>query len=192
MKFTKFFLVYVLIFLVFSKTLSMAHGFAGEVFDAESNLIYLRARYYDPETGTFLIKDPIGIIAGLNTYQYCSSNPINYADPTGNAEIYFYAEPLTLGSHGLYVIKDLDGTPYVAQAGPSQNRGSQLATLLNWVGVSGVFGQLKADAIYATTQQDLDYKLGNLTPQLLVNDTKPAAYYTDQINNYNNSSMDIN
>ena len=43
----------------------------------------MRARYYDPETGTFLSKDPMGVSAGLNSYQYVSDNPANNTDPWG-------------------------------------------------------------------------------------------------------------
>ena len=33
-------------------------GWAGEYRDAETGLVYLRARYYDPSTGQFLTRDP--------------------------------------------------------------------------------------------------------------------------------------
>ncbi len=56
-------------------------GFNGEVADAETGLIYLRNRYYDPETGTFLTQDPVK--DGLNWYAYCAGDPINYTDPWG-------------------------------------------------------------------------------------------------------------
>ncbi|MDA8235712.1 MAG: hypothetical protein M0Z31_13110 [Clostridia bacterium] len=32
-------------------------GYTGEMWDEESNLLYLRARYYEPETGRFLSRD---------------------------------------------------------------------------------------------------------------------------------------
>ena len=56
--------------------------FAGEYKDAESGLIYLRARYYDPTTGQFLTRDPLEPITGT-PYAYVSNNPLNYTDPTG-------------------------------------------------------------------------------------------------------------
>ncbi|NJL57539.1 RHS repeat-associated core domain-containing protein [bacterium] len=33
-------------------------GFAGEQWDADTGLVYLRARWYDPASGTFLGRDP--------------------------------------------------------------------------------------------------------------------------------------
>lgn len=59
-------------------------GFTGELHDLEKDgLYYNRARYYDPEIGSFVSKDPIGIKDGLNRYQYVASNPVNSTDPTG-------------------------------------------------------------------------------------------------------------
>ncbi len=41
------------------------------------------ARYYDPSTGRFLQRDPIGISGGLNVYGYCGNNPVSRIDPNG-------------------------------------------------------------------------------------------------------------
>ncbi len=41
------------------------------------------ARYYDPSTGRFLQRDPIGISGGLNVYAYCGNNPVIRIDPSG-------------------------------------------------------------------------------------------------------------
>jgi len=43
----------------------------------------MRARYYDPETGTFISKDPIGFLGGLNLFTYVANNPIRYIDSSG-------------------------------------------------------------------------------------------------------------
>ena len=53
--------------------------------DAESGLIYLRARYYDPSIGRFMAEDPVK--DGLNWYAYCAGNPVNFVDPSGLEEI---------------------------------------------------------------------------------------------------------
>jgi RHS repeat-associated protein len=44
-------------------------GYAGEYADAESGLVYLRARSYDPATGQFLTRDPAtGLTAAPYAY----------------------------------------------------------------------------------------------------------------------------
>jgi len=51
--------------------------------DEENGLLYMRARYYDPEVGRFINKDPIGFEGGINFYSYVGNNPVNYSDPKG-------------------------------------------------------------------------------------------------------------
>lgn len=60
-----------------------AYGFAGERRDPETGLVYLRARYYDPDLGRFITKDPLGFSGGLNAYVYCGNNAVNRVDPLG-------------------------------------------------------------------------------------------------------------
>ncbi|QQR80662.1 MAG: hypothetical protein IPJ69_00385 [Deltaproteobacteria bacterium] len=57
--------------------------FNGHTFDAETGLYYYRARYYDPNIGRFLQRDPMGFIDGVNVYAYTRNNPINGLDPFG-------------------------------------------------------------------------------------------------------------
>jgi RHS repeat-associated protein len=40
-------------------------------------------RWYDPSTGRFLQRDPIGIEGGLNVYEYVRARPTAATDPTG-------------------------------------------------------------------------------------------------------------
>jgi RHS repeat-associated protein len=40
-------------------------------------------RYYDPEIGRYITRDPIGYGDGLNVYLYVRNNPINHIDPLG-------------------------------------------------------------------------------------------------------------
>jgi len=62
--------------------------YAGEIYDDEIGLYYLRARYYDPTVGRFINKDSFeGQIDNpltLNLYTYAQNNPLIYTDPTGH------------------------------------------------------------------------------------------------------------
>jgi RHS repeat-associated protein len=57
-------------------------GYAGAYTDAESGLIYLLARYYDPSTAQFITKDPIFVATG-QAYAYAYDSPTNFVDPAG-------------------------------------------------------------------------------------------------------------
>ncbi|KWX77768.1 hypothetical protein AML91_07025 [Paenibacillus jilunlii] len=67
---------------------SNSFKYTGEVYDAETGLYYLRARYYDPSMGRFLNEDTyegqIDNPLSLNLYTYVSNNPLIYNDPTGH------------------------------------------------------------------------------------------------------------
>ncbi|MBU0718801.1 MAG: RHS repeat-associated core domain-containing protein [Planctomycetes bacterium] len=45
--------------------------------------MHVGARYYDPATGRFLQRDPIGIAAGMNVYAYVHNGPTICIDPDG-------------------------------------------------------------------------------------------------------------
>jgi RHS repeat-associated protein len=66
---------------------SQPFGYTGEQVDGSTDLLFLRARYYDPATGRFLSKDPnpgnVYQPQTLNPYVYVLNNATNDRDPTG-------------------------------------------------------------------------------------------------------------
>jgi RHS repeat-associated protein len=62
-------------------------GFTGQRHDAGAGLIYLNARYMDPELGRFIQPDwldPNLPGVGTNRYAYSFNDPVNLRDPGGN------------------------------------------------------------------------------------------------------------
>jgi RHS repeat-associated protein len=58
-------------------------GYTGRRWVDELGLYYYRARWYDPQLGTFLQPDPIGSLDYINLYAYVGLEPGNATDPTG-------------------------------------------------------------------------------------------------------------
>ena len=62
-------------------------GFTGELQEPDTGLVYLRARWYNPATGTLLGRDPFDgrmtQSASLHLYQYGWNAPTMHTDPSG-------------------------------------------------------------------------------------------------------------
>lgn len=58
--------------------------YASYAYDAESGLYYCSARYYDPETMQFLMKDIAKTDGEESAYQYCGGDPVGKVDPSGH------------------------------------------------------------------------------------------------------------
>jgi RHS repeat-associated protein len=60
-------------------------AYTGRFLDEESGLLYYRARHYDPETGRFLQRDPLGYNDSPCLYEYVATNPASLRDASGLA-----------------------------------------------------------------------------------------------------------
>ena len=55
-------------------------------YESESQQYYFGYRYYDPRTGRWLSRDPLGEAGGFNLYSNCGNDPVNKHDPLGLAD----------------------------------------------------------------------------------------------------------
>ena len=94
-------------------------GFTGEMTDP-NGLVYLRERYYNPLTGTFVSQDPaegsFNNPLSLNRYSYVQGNPVNLTDPSG------------LGPN-----MGMQGMAYASNVRASLTPPTDPIALLNWV-----------------------------------------------------------
>jgi RHS repeat-associated protein len=65
-------------------------GFTGHLEHKELGLVFTLYRAYDPVTGRWLSRDPIGESGGLNLYGYVSNRPVSFIDPEGLEKICHY------------------------------------------------------------------------------------------------------
>ena len=79
--------------------------YQGEQFDSDLGLYYLRARYYNPQTGRFLSRDPedgdYTDPKTLHKYLYANGDPVNGIDPMGREdfdEFQFLKKEVSLGA----------------------------------------------------------------------------------------------
>jgi RHS repeat-associated protein len=57
--------------------------YAGYRWDVETELYHVRWRMYSAILGSWLQRDPLGISAGMNLYQYAANAPLTLTDPFG-------------------------------------------------------------------------------------------------------------
>ena len=69
------------------KGYSEFYAFNAESYNPNTGLQYLRARYYNTESASFITEDSyLGDLKNpltLNRYLYCLANPVMYVDPSG-------------------------------------------------------------------------------------------------------------
>jgi len=57
--------------------------FSIKYFDSETGLTYYGYRYYSPEQGRGINRDPLGEAGGLNRYGFVENSPVKEIDPLG-------------------------------------------------------------------------------------------------------------
>jgi RHS repeat-associated protein len=123
--------------------------FAGHPLEPTTGLHYMRARWQNPKTGSFLSVDPlVGAVAdpqSYNGYSYARSNPLSHLDPTGMdcssaaaASCSMYVSET--GHNYTVTITYLDSTLSEALAAGWAAIGSSASSGLTSIGLSGFSG----------------------------------------------------
>jgi len=116
-----------------------------------NGLYFMRARYYDPEVGRFINKDPIGYAGGMNLYGYVGGNPVNWTDPWG-LEVWvavrksdaWYLKPFDANHLYLWDTKDKEGYGMASSLGSEvAHRAEEKPPPRNYVVVPGSKGREK-------------------------------------------------
>ncbi len=103
-------------------------GYTGHVNDADTGLVYMQARYYDPEVGRFLSVDPevptVGNVFNFGRFGYANNSPVMNVDPDGR------------------VVQVLWGAPIGAAIDIAAQKIANPSAPINWssVGVSALVG----------------------------------------------------
>jgi len=87
-------------------------GFGGQwggYTDAETGLVLMTHRYYDPNAGRFITRDPMSYAGGINLYAYTQNNPVNRTDPSGLQAVFGSCPVDMLGRIGGECGADGDG-----------------------------------------------------------------------------------
>ncbi|QSX06736.1 hypothetical protein JYG23_04630 [Sedimentibacter sp. zth1] len=75
-------------------------GYTGHLYDDKASLVYMNARWYNPNVGRFMTEDTyrgnMSNPQSLNQYAYALNNPVNYVDPTGHLAVYTESKILAM------------------------------------------------------------------------------------------------
>ncbi|MFD1988813.1 RHS repeat domain-containing protein, partial [Paenibacillus nicotianae] len=139
------------------ETVSNTFKYAGEAYDSETGLYYLKARYYDPSQGRFLNEDSyegqINNPLTLNIYGYVSNNPLRYIDPTGNSN--FEVNPGTLNEPKPPSVVELKGHTYWEKL---EKRASSVTNKINRL---NVFAEIAKIVVKEGVKDDVSNEVWN-------------------------------
>ena len=114
-------------------------GFTGHVNDADTGLVYMQQRYYEPVAGRFLSVDPVttDFKSGdhFNRYAYANNNPYKFKDPDGR-----------FGVAGFLIGAGIEAVVQIAVSGSISNPGAVLGAGVSGALTGGLGGALGKQA----------------------------------------------
>ena len=148
--------------------------YAGEERDKETELYYLRARYYDPRTGRFMQRDPFAGVSGsslsLNRHLYTENNPVNWTDPSGKF-------PLVVAIIGIGAV--VGGVTNVIENAHEPGADTSFWGYTKAFGIGAFSGAVGTGVGLLTRNPLLGGVAGSVTSQLVENLFEPQPWYSD-------------
>jgi RHS repeat-associated protein len=83
-----------------SSTYANRYTYTGREWDGELRLYHFRARWYDPATGGFVSRDPLGYVDGMSLYRGYFG--VSKFDPNGQIVVRGYPDPKNINGCGNY------------------------------------------------------------------------------------------
>jgi RHS repeat-associated protein len=109
------------------------YTFQGREYAWSTGLYYFRARWYEPVTGRWLSKDPIGIGGGLNQYVAFRNNAILLCDPDGLQASHDPTTPIPIDDSDLLeVLQDYWDNRLHAESRKWNRTGAYNADTMRW------------------------------------------------------------
>jgi len=148
--------------------------------DAETGLVLCTNRYYDPQQGRFVTRDPIGYAGGVNLYGYVGNNPVNSVDPLG---LTFSPDPASKDKfwEAINYLKQFPLANKVITALDKSTTTYFIQTKTAEQNDAGASFNPRNNTVYwdPTASFFLDTK-GSLSPALMLGHELDHAYHTDQ------------
>jgi len=161
--------------------LTVPFGFAGGLHDRDTGLVKFGYRDYDPDTGRWCAKDPIGFGGGdTDLFGYCLNDPVNLVDPLGldSATISMVS---IFGLHSYPKFEDMDSCPKFQEIpfhrwfiALMDSNGQRVISEME----SNYVQQLFKDFNFAATASTTDYAVQiyiSIVPDPISNNIHPAV-----------------
>ena len=88
--------------------------YASYRWEVETGLYCVRERMYVATLGSWLQRDPLGLAAGINLYQYAGGNPLSFTDPSGSLLFMVLLAVAAIGfATGAFVASQVSNNPAV-------------------------------------------------------------------------------
>jgi RHS repeat-associated protein len=144
-----------------SASIPTAKSYINERFDAETGLMYLHARYYDPEGARFLTPDtwdPTLPGVDINRYAYAGNDPVNKSDPSGHVA----RDDASFGEQGASpsraVENSYDGDLTAGGGYQVANRRGFDSSYSSWTSVSNYARSRQAELVRQIRQYDPSFQ----------------------------------